>query len=255
MVRARSRVLRCARRAVGVLVPALGRHQAAQGSPVSRPEHRRRSGDERQLHRVLLVPEGPRRRALRVGVPADAVAARRGPHERRARPRVDVAVRVPRRGQPPRLAGPARDRARSPVRRASSSRGSTAHRTRATTTSTVGRATTWLPTLVRDGTPIAQALVFAPRDFPNVPDSSVGGGEKLCCAFFLQCDPRDAWAEHFADLSEGVAAIRRRHGRPRRAVHPGDPGHRDLHRTSSGRPRGALESATGTIDIVGARDQ
>lgn len=64
----------------------------------------------------------------------------------------------------------------------------------------------WLPTLVRDGTPIAQALVFAPRDFPNVPDSSVGGREKLCCAFFLQCDPRDAWAAHFADLSEGVAA-------------------------------------------------
>jgi len=59
---------------------------------------------------------------------------------------------------------------------------------------------------VRDGTPIAQALVFAPRDFPNVPDSSVGGGEKVCCAFLLQCDPRDVWAEHFADLSAGVAA-------------------------------------------------
>ena len=64
----------------------------------------------------------------------------------------------------------------------------------------------WLPTIVAANSPVAQALVFAPRDFPNVPNSAVGAGERICCAFFLRCDPRDVWREHFADLTGGVAA-------------------------------------------------
>jgi hypothetical protein len=64
----------------------------------------------------------------------------------------------------------------------------------------------WLPTLTRDGTPIAQALVFAPRDFPGAPGTGLGTGERLCCAVFLQCDPRDVWADHFAGLAGPVAA-------------------------------------------------
>ena len=48
--------------------------------------------------------------------------------------------------------------------------------------------------------------MFAPCDFPGVPGSGVGTGEKVCCFFFLQCDPRDAWAEHFANLSDAVDA-------------------------------------------------
>ena len=62
----------------------------------------------------------------------------------------------------------------------------------------------WLPGVVQAESPIGQALVFAPRDFPGVAGSGVGVGEKRCCAFFLQCDPRDAWAEHFAPLADGV---------------------------------------------------
>jgi hypothetical protein len=63
----------------------------------------------------------------------------------------------------------------------------------------------WLPSLATEGSPIAQALVFAPRDFPGVPNTGIGNGEKLCVAFFLQCDPRDVWAEHFTGLSAAVS--------------------------------------------------
>jgi hypothetical protein len=51
-----------------------------------------------------------------------------------------------------------------------------------------------------------QALVFAPCDFPNVPGSGVGVGERLLVAFFLTADPRDVWAAEFADLADAVAA-------------------------------------------------
>jgi hypothetical protein len=64
---------------------------------------------------------------------------------------------------------------------------------------------TYLPTLTGEGTPIAQALVFAPRDFPGVPNSGVGVGEKLVCAVFLQADPREVWRSHFGDLGDAVA--------------------------------------------------
>jgi hypothetical protein len=63
-----------------------------------------------------------------------------------------------------------------------------------------------LPDVVRDGTPIAQALVFAPRDFPGVPSTGIGVGEKLLCAVLLQCDPREVWQQHFADLGDAINA-------------------------------------------------
>jgi hypothetical protein len=62
-----------------------------------------------------------------------------------------------------------------------------------------------LPGLLQAGTPVAQALVFAPRDFPGVAGSGVGVGEKVCCATFLQCDPRDVWADHFAGFGDTIA--------------------------------------------------
>jgi len=65
---------------------------------------------------------------------------------------------------------------------------------------------TWLPArLAADGA-TAQALVFAPCDFPGVPDSGVAVGEKLLVAFFLTTDPRDVWASEFADLADSIAA-------------------------------------------------
>lgn len=65
---------------------------------------------------------------------------------------------------------------------------------------------TCIPSVARDGSPVAQALVFAPRDFPGVPGSGVGVGQKLLVAWFVQRDPRDAWAEHFAGLGDAVKA-------------------------------------------------
>jgi hypothetical protein len=62
----------------------------------------------------------------------------------------------------------------------------------------------WLPSLTAADSPIAQALVFTPRDFPNAPGTGVGVGERVCCAMFLQSDPREVWAEHFAGLSAVV---------------------------------------------------
>jgi hypothetical protein len=65
---------------------------------------------------------------------------------------------------------------------------------------------TWLPArLTADGA-AGQALVFAPCDFPNVPGSGVGVGERLLVAFFLTADPRAVWAAEFADLADAVAA-------------------------------------------------
>ena len=60
--------------------------------------------------------------------------------------------------------------------------------------------------MARDGSPVAQALVFTPRDFPGVPNSGVGVGQKVLVAWFVQADPRDAWAEHFAGLGDAVKA-------------------------------------------------
>ena len=59
---------------------------------------------------------------------------------------------------------------------------------------------------ILDGSPIAQVLTFAPRDFPTMPGSGVGVGEKVVSACFLDCDPRDAWDEHVRPMEDAVAA-------------------------------------------------
>lgn len=63
-----------------------------------------------------------------------------------------------------------------------------------------------LPSVATEGSSVAQALVFSPRDFPGVPDTGVGVGEKVLVAWFLQRDPREVWADTFADLGDKVAA-------------------------------------------------
>jgi hypothetical protein len=65
---------------------------------------------------------------------------------------------------------------------------------------------TWLPTRLTAGSAVAQALVFAPCDFPGVPDSGVGVGEKLLVACFLTADPRDVWESEFGSVADSVAA-------------------------------------------------
>jgi hypothetical protein len=62
-----------------------------------------------------------------------------------------------------------------------------------------------LPPVAAEGTSVAQALVFSPRDFPGVPGTGVGVGEKLLVAFFVQTDPREVWDASFAGLGDAVA--------------------------------------------------
>ena len=64
----------------------------------------------------------------------------------------------------------------------------------------------WLPGVLTDDAPLAQALVFTPRDFPGVPGTGVGVGEKVCVAWFASADPRDRWAEIEAALAAPLAA-------------------------------------------------
>ena len=52
--------------------------------------------------------------------------------------------------------------------------------------------------------PVAQAITFAPRDMPGVPNSGVGVGTRLLTMFFVQADPREAWAAHFTGLDDAV---------------------------------------------------
>jgi hypothetical protein len=61
-----------------------------------------------------------------------------------------------------------------------------------------------LPTMLA-GSRIAQALVFAPRDFPGIPGTGVGIGDKVLVAFFLQADPREVWDERFTGFGDAVA--------------------------------------------------
>jgi hypothetical protein len=53
---------------------------------------------------------------------------------------------------------------------------------------------TWIPTVCTDGSPLAQALVFTPRDFPGVPGSGVGVDEKVLVAWLAHDDPRGDWS-------------------------------------------------------------
>ena len=64
----------------------------------------------------------------------------------------------------------------------------------------------WAPAVLVDGSPIAQALAFAPRDFPGVPGTGVGVGERVLVAWFTSGDPRDDWAAIEAALTGPVAA-------------------------------------------------
>jgi hypothetical protein len=56
---------------------------------------------------------------------------------------------------------------------------------------------------VLDG-PVAQAITFAARDMPGVPNSGVGVGTRLLTMFFVQSDPRDVWASRFTGLDTVV---------------------------------------------------
>ena len=66
----------------------------------------------------------------------------------------------------------------------------------------------WAPTRLTADSPVAQALVFTPRDFPGIPGSGVGVGTRVCVAWLLQRDPRDVWATHGAELVDDVATAR-----------------------------------------------
>jgi hypothetical protein len=65
---------------------------------------------------------------------------------------------------------------------------------------------TMLPGLVesKEGG-VAQALVFASREFPGVPGSGTAVGDRLFVACFLDVDPREVWSSAFTDLGEAVA--------------------------------------------------
>jgi hypothetical protein len=52
---------------------------------------------------------------------------------------------------------------------------------------------------------VAQALVFATRDFPGLAGSGTAVGDRLFVACFLDVDPRDVWRSSFADLGDAVA--------------------------------------------------
>ncbi len=52
----------------------------------------------------------------------------------------------------------------------------------------------WAPAVLTPGSPVAQGLVFTPRDFPGMDGTGVGVGEKVCVAWFLHDDPRADWS-------------------------------------------------------------
>jgi hypothetical protein len=59
----------------------------------------------------------------------------------------------------------------------------------------------WAPAVCTPDSPVAQALVFTPRDFPGVPGTGVGVGDKVLVAWFLHGDPRADWAAVDAALT------------------------------------------------------
>lgn len=64
----------------------------------------------------------------------------------------------------------------------------------------------YLPWVLSEDSPLAQALVFTPRDFPGVANSGVAVGEKVLVAFFVKGDPADVWTSHIEPMAETVAA-------------------------------------------------
>ena len=64
----------------------------------------------------------------------------------------------------------------------------------------------FLPWVFSEPSTLAQALVFSPRDFPNIPNSGVGVDQKVLVALFVQGDPRDIWESHIAPMADSVAA-------------------------------------------------
>ncbi len=75
----------------------------------------------------------------------------------------------------------------------------------------LGDLTNWLletglPALLnREDSKVAQALVFSPREFPGVPGSGSGVGERVLVACFLQADPREVWDASFTGLGDDIA--------------------------------------------------
>lgn len=65
---------------------------------------------------------------------------------------------------------------------------------------------TWAPDVLHDGSPLGQALVFTPRDFPGVPGTGVGVGDKVLVIWLAHDDPRSRWAEIEAALHEPLTA-------------------------------------------------
>ena len=57
-----------------------------------------------------------------------------------------------------------------------------------------------LPGLMADSA-AAQALLFAPRDFPGIDGSGVAVGDRLCVLTLLQEDPHDVFTSIFGNLS------------------------------------------------------
>ena len=65
---------------------------------------------------------------------------------------------------------------------------------------------TQLPALVQNKeSGVAQALVFATRDFPGMPGTGAAVGDRLLVACFLDADPRDVWRSGFTDLGDAFA--------------------------------------------------
>lgn len=63
----------------------------------------------------------------------------------------------------------------------------------------------WAPGVLVEHSPLAQALVFTPRDFPGIPGTGVGVGEKVLVAWFTPGDPRDDWAAIESALTAPLA--------------------------------------------------
>lgn len=64
----------------------------------------------------------------------------------------------------------------------------------------------WLPGVLAGENALAQALAFTPRDFPGVPGTGVGVGERLVVLGFTSGDPRSGWTATRDALTSPVTA-------------------------------------------------